>query len=410
MRYQLARLNSDISGDIELPASKSISNRLLILDSLASGKGELKNLSDSDDTRILLDALESDDPEVNVGHAGTAMRFLTAYFSIGNRERILSGSARMQNRPIGRLVDALKSMGAQISYTGKEGYPPLRIRGEKLSGGRINIDSSISSQFISALMMVGPSLERGLVIRLENEVVSSSYISLTANLMNEYGIGVHFSGNTIRIPHAEYPAISHTVEADWSAASYWYAMVAMSPGADLKLSGLKQGSYQGDSVLPGMFLQFGVETKFSAEGIRLKRVVSPDTAFEFDFRDNPDLAQTMVVLCTMTGRPFHFSGTQTLQIKETDRIAALGNELRKLGIQISFDPGGKWISWDGCREEPDSPRVTVKTYQDHRMAMAFAPAAIRFPGLVIEDAEVVSKSYPGFWSDLARVGFEISEI
>lgn len=410
MRYQLARPNPDIAGDIDLPASKSISNRLLILDSLASGGAELKNLSDSDDTRILQNALKSDDIEVNTGHAGTAMRFLTAFFSIGNRERILTGSERMKNRPVGQLVDALNRLGAQISYTNKEGFPPLRIKGKKINGGQINIDSSISSQFISALMMVGPSLENGLIIQLENEIVSSSYIRLTTNLMNDYEIGVNFSGNTISIPHKDYSAIPLTVEADWSAASYWYAIAALSANADLKLSGLNRGSYQGDSVLPGMFLQFGVETKFTAEGISLKRATSPGTIFTFDFRDNPDLVQTMVVLCTMTDRPFHFTGTQTLQIKETDRIAALDKELKKLGIQISYNPDGRWISWDGCKEKLGSPRAPIETYQDHRMAMAFAPAAMRFPGLVIEDAEVVSKSYPAFWSDLAAVGFELIEI
>jgi 3-phosphoshikimate 1-carboxyvinyltransferase len=267
----------------------------------------------------------------------------------------------------------------------------------------------VSSQFVSALMMVGPTFEKGLHLQLENEIVSSSYIRLTASLMNEYGIEVHFSGNTISIPGTSFSAIQQAVEADWTAASYWYAMVAMSESADLKLSGLKQGSYQGDAVLPGLFRHFGVETSFEAGGIILKRTTSPSTAFDFDFRDNPDLVQTMAVLCAMCDRPFHFTGTQTLQIKETDRIAALDSELQKLGILISYDPAGRWMSWDGCKKKLDSPGEPIKTYQDHRMAMAFATASLRFPGMYIEDPLVVSKSYPTFWSDLEKVGFEISK-
>ena len=410
MRYQLIKTKPEIAGEIQLPASKSISNRLLILNSLASRKGEIYNLSDSDDTRILQAALSSKHEEIDAGHAGTAMRFLTAYLSIGRGERILTGSDRMQNRPIGQLVDALKRSGAEISYMNREGYPPLRIKGKKISGGQITIDSSISSQFVSALMMIGPSLENGLIIHLKNEMVSSSYIRLTMNLMKDYGIQVDFTGNTIRIPYKIYTGIDHTVEADWSAASYWYAMAALSEHTELKLLGLRQESYQGDAVLPGLFRQFGVNTRFLRDGIILIRERPSGTDINFDFRENPDLVQTMAVLCGLTGRPFYFTGTRTLQIKETDRILALDNELQKLGIHISYDPEGNWISWDGKKRSIPSTQFSINTYQDHRMAMAFAPASIQIPELTIEDPDVVSKSYPAFWMDMEHAGFQINKI
>jgi 3-phosphoshikimate 1-carboxyvinyltransferase len=410
MRYKLGGIGQEITGEIELPSSKSISNRLLILDSLASERGELENLSESDDTRILQAALGCEEEEINAGHAGTAMRFLTAYLSISSGKKILTGSERMRDRPIGQLVDALNSIGAEISYTDRKGYPPLSIRGKLISGGQIAIDSSVSSQFISALMMIGPSLNNGLEISLENEIVSSSYIRLTANLMKEYGLNVDISGTTINIPHTNYTGIRHVVEADWSAASYWYSIAALSEKVDLSLRGLRQGSFQGDSVLPELFEQFGVETKFTGDGVTLSRRKSPDTIFEYDFRDCPDLVQTMVVLCGLTERRFYVSGTQTLQIKETERISALKKELQKLGVNLSFDKKGKWISWDGKKNNPEHTEVSICTYQDHRMAMAFAPAAIRYPGLIIEDPNVVSKSYPGFWKDLEQVGFKINKV
>ncbi len=410
MRYQLARSRASLTGEICLPASKSISNRLLIIDALARGSGEISNLSDSDDTLILKDALAGNKREIDAGHAGTAMRFLTAYLSILPGEWLLTGSERMKNRPIRELVMALNSLGAGISYAGREGFPPLLIKGKKVNGGEVSIDSSVSSQFISALMMIAPSLTGGLILHLDNETVSSSYIRLTANLMGDFGIPVEFSGNSITLPEKSYHAIPYTVEPDWSAASYWYSMAAVSDGADLHLKGLNKVSYQGDAVLPGIFMQFGVATEFSSAGLQLRRVTSPSTAFNFDFTDNPDLVQTMAILCGVTDRPFHFTGTRTLKIKETDRISALDIELQKLGINISSDPEGNWISWNGCRRKIDTPVAPIETYQDHRMAMAFTPAAMCISGLVIDDPGVVSKSYPSFWEDLKIAGFEISPI
>ncbi len=409
MRIQLAKETPDIIGEVKLPPSKSISNRLLILNSLATRPGELGNLSDSDDTLVMQAALKSRDEVIDIGHAGTAMRFLTAYFSIKEGRRILTGSQRMQNRPIGQLVDALKDAGAEISYLDRKGYPPLRIRGKKIRGGQISIDSSISSQFISALMMIAPSLEEGLTIQLVNEMVSSSYIRLTMKLMRDFGLSVEFSGNTIGIPPASFKGVAATVESDWSAAGYWYALAALSDNVHLRLSGLKQASYQGDSVLAELFRPFGVVTGFSQDGVMLSRDAPAVLKFEYDFTDNPDLVQTMAVVCGLTARPFSFTGTRTLLIKETDRIRALGMELQKLGIVISADPEGRWIRWDGNRRCKPAPEPLIRTYEDHRMAMAFAPACMKFPHLAIEDPDVVRKSYPGFWEDLAGAGFEIRE-
>jgi 3-phosphoshikimate 1-carboxyvinyltransferase len=398
-----------LEGCLVLPASKSISNRVLILNALSKEPGKLQNLSDSDDTRVLQKALDSDEETIDIGHAGTAMRFLTAYLSISEGERILTGSGRMKERPIGELVGALNELGADIQYAGNPGFPPLSIRGRKIRGGSIQVDSSISSQYISALMMIGPSLEEGLSIRLENEIISSSYIRLTAELMQEYGIPVSFTGNRIEVPFHPYRGKDMYVEGDWSAAGYWYAMGALSGGTELEVQGLSRRSGQGDSALPELFRPLGVTTKFTEKGIILGKGPGTLDNFEFDFRDNPDLVQTMAVLCGLMRMPFIMRGTRTLKIKETDRILALQKEMKKLGIAIEADSGGEWISWDGKVDPVVPGTIEIRTYQDHRMAMAFSPAAILHPGLIIQDPGVVNKSYPDFWGDLHRVGFRILE-
>lgn len=409
MRYRLDKDSKILSGSITLPASKSISNRLLILNALASEKGVLKNLSESDDTMVMEKALESGEGCIDIGHAGTAMRFLTAYLSIRPGRFTLTGSGRMQQRPIGKLVDALLDLGADIRYLRDPGYPPLDIRGTNIAGGEITVDSSISSQYISALMMIGPSLKNGLVLNLENEVVSSSYIHLTKNLMLELGIPVKFTQKKIEIPYHVYSGKDMQVEGDWSAASYWYAIAALSEEAELEIKGLRESSFQGDAVLPGLFGLLGVETSFNDQGIVLRRIPGGTRKFEFDFSDNPDLVQTMVVLCCLLDLPFMMKGTRTLKIKETDRILALQQEIAKLGYRLDAGTVGEWISWNG-EKSPDIPRVKqIKTYQDHRMAMAFAPAALCFEGLIIEDPGVVNKSYPGFWKDLETTGFRIGD-
>jgi len=410
MRYQLHLDTKVLEGSIKLPASKSISNRLLILNALAEVPGKILNLSDSDDTIVLEKALKSATETIDIGHAGTAMRFLTAYLGIRDGYRILTGSERMQQRPIGKLVDALNGLGADISYSGNMGYPPLSIHGKKIKGGEISVDSSISSQYISALMMIAPSMENGITIMLENEIISSAYIHLTRQLMTDLGIPVDFSGNRIKIPFHPYRGKDMKVEGDWSAASYWYAMAVLSEGTDLEITGLKRMSNQGDSVLPDMFYRFGIQTSYSGDGIALNKTKPVLDRFEFDFRDNPDLVQTMAVLCGIIRLPFRMTGTRTLRIKETDRILALQNEMKKLGVIIDADPEGEWISWDGKTDTGSYDSVQIKTYQDHRMAMAFSPAAIHYPGLIIEDPGVVHKSYPYFWEDLRKVGFNLQEL
>jgi 3-phosphoshikimate 1-carboxyvinyltransferase len=409
MRYQLEKEDRELKGKIRLPASKSISNRLLILNALAAKPGRLHNLSDSLDTQVLAQALEQGAAEINIGHAGTAMRFLTAFLSIREGKHFLTGSERMQNRPIGILVDALNRLGASITYAGKEGYPPLIIQGKPIEGGTIALDSSISSQYISALMMVAPVLRKGLVIQLQQEAVSSSYIWLTRDIMQELGIPVEISGDTIRIPNHEVHGRDMLVEADWSAASYWYAMSALSGRVELEIEGLFEESHQGDALLPELFAGLGVQTACIQGGIRLTRTQRSLQEFRYDFRDNPDLVQTFVVLCGLLDIPFRFSGTQTLRIKETDRIAALCREMARIGVGLDADRSGTWIKWDGSSRTRPEPRARIRTYQDHRMAMAFAPAALRFPGLIIEDPGVVRKSYPGFWEDLRTAGFTIRE-
>jgi len=410
MPYQLEMDQKVLSGSVALPASKSISNRLLILNSMASQAGKLANLSDSDDTRVLQKAITSKESSIDIGHAGTAMRFLTAFLSIQEGSFELTGSQRMKQRPIGKLVDALQSLGARIEYLENPGFPPLRIYGNVLHGGEISVDSSISSQFISALMMIGSAFENGLIIHLENAIVSSSYIRLTEKLMLDLGIPVRFSGKRIEVPHCQFKGRDISIEADWSAASYWYALAVLSGEVELEIKGLKEGSYQGDSLLPELFRPFGLDTVFNTKGIVLRKIPGTLRRFEYDFSDNPDLVQTMVVLCSMLGLPFHMSGTRTLRIKETDRIRALQIEIGKLGINLEADSGGEWISWGGKKPIRIQGAKRIKTYDDHRMAMAFSIAAMRHPGLIIENPGVVHKSYPGFWRDLKTVGFRISEI
>ena len=410
MRYRLEGDIKDIAGSITLPASKSISNRLLILNALAEEAGTLENLSDSDDTKVLEKALESNEGTINIGHAGTAMRFLTAFLCIRKGSFVLTGSERMQQRPIGKLVDALRGLGAGIEYLDNQGYPPLAIQGRDIAGGEISVDSSISSQYITALMMIGPALQNGLIIHLENEIVSSSYIHLTKNLMLELGIPVRFSGTRIEVPFHRYKGKDMQIEADWSAAGYWYAMTALTDRGELEVKGLQHKSYQGDSILPELFHNLGVKTSFLADGIRLIRIPRTSRKFEFDFTDNPDLVQTMVVLCGLIDIPFIMRGTRTLMIKETNRILALREEMQKLGILIESDTNGNWISWEGEKTPEGTGTKQIKTYQDHRMAMAFGPAAIKYPGLVIEDPGVVNKSYPGFWKDLKTAGFSLEEL
>ena len=397
-----------IDCSIKLPTSKSISNRLLLLNALSYSPFEIKNLSDSDDTKVMLKVLNSNGTTFDIGAAGTSMRFLTAFLSKVVGEWILTGSERMKQRPIGVLVDALHKLGAKIEYVEKEGYPPLRIFGSALKGGDIYLPGNISSQYISALLMIAPQVENGLTIHLEGDIISRPYIDLTLKLMEEYGVkGFWHNDKTIVIPEVNYKPKQMTVEADWSAASYWYEIVALNPGVEVVLQGLSRNSLQGDSKVLEIFSKLGVVSKFTRKGLTLFSNGTPPKSFNYNFVNQPDLAQTVVVTCCLLNVPFTFTGLQTLKIKETDRINALITELGKLGFKLTTNDIDT-LEWDGKKEVISTTKpVAIDTYEDHRMAMAFAPAASRFSSVIIRNSGVVSKSYLQYWEDLARVGFVI---
>jgi len=385
---------------ISLPASKSISNRALILNALAYSPYDIQNLSDCDDTRVTIKALDSNDRSFDIGAAGTAMRFLTAFLAKTVGEWIITGSKRMKQRPIKLLVDALNSLGARIEYIEKEGYPPLRIYGSALTGGEIRLNGGISSQYISALMMIAPYMQNGLKIMLEGNVISVPYIRMTMQMMKEFGVDVLFEDNTIDVKPQIYKPIHYKVESDWSAASYWFEILSITEKGQILLEGLNKNSYQGDSKVAELFEQLGVKTEYKSEGILLTPSGNYVPTFEYDFVDQPDLAQTFAVTCCLKGIAFHFKGVQSLKIKETNRIAALINELAKLGF-VLLEPAEGELAWsrERCKQEED---VRIATYEDHRMAMAFAPAALVMP-VSIEEPQVVSKSYPDFWNDIEKL-------
>jgi 3-phosphoshikimate 1-carboxyvinyltransferase len=391
---------------VQLPASKSISNRVLIINALSKEPITPENLSDCDDTQVMIHALAQREGEIDILAAGTAMRFLAAYLSVTPGTHVLTGTKRMRERPIKILVDALRTLGATIAYTEKEGYPPLRIIGKELNGNQIQLSGSISSQYISALLMIAPTLPAGLRIELTGEIISRPYIDLTLRLMHEFGIASTQSERTFDIAHGAYRSVPFTVENDWSAASYWYAITALNNDTDILLPGLFVNSYQGDSRVATLFAQLGVATQFTGNGVKLTKSPLADGQIEIDFSDIPDLAQTFVVTCALLNKPFSFTGLQTLKIKETNRIAALINEMRKLGYIINETPEGDGLIWKGERTKAETPPL-IDTYDDHRMAMAFAPAAIRVKGLRINHPEVVSKSYPRFWNELEKCGISL---
>lgn len=392
---------------VRLPASKSISNRALILNALSYSPYEIQNLSDCDDTEVMVRALNSDSTCFDIRAAGTAMRFLTAFLSKIVGEWVITGTARMKQRPIKLLVDALNSLGARIEYVEKEGYPPLRIFGSALQGGEITLNGGVSSQYISALLMVAPLMEKGLRLHLEGSVISRPYIDLTLRLMEQYGVTARWTDNTIRVAPQEYKPVRFTVESDWSAASYWYEMMLLSNHAEIELTGLFKNSFQGDARGAELFNRLGISTVFTERGVRLKRNGNTCAKLIYNFVNEPDLAQTFVVACVLTNTPFRFTGLQSLKIKETDRIEALKAEVRKLGY-VLHDSNDSILEWSGERCEAEAMPV-IETYEDHRMAMAFAPAAlVKEQGITIANPEVVSKSYPGYWNDLEAAGFVIN--
>ena len=412
----------NISFNAALPASKSISNRALAINALTGSTVHPDNLSRCDDTDVMVDALRDMPYEINIKAAGTAMRFLTALLCTRDGEHVITGTERMRHRPIGVLVDALRKLGADIEYTGEEGFPPLRIRGKQLEGGKLEIPGNISSQYISALLMAAPKMTRGLELRMTGTVFSRPYIDLTVCTMREFGAEIEWAdASTIRVEPKQYTPTKFFVENDWSAASYWYEVIALmshtcaDADADMRidLDGLMDGSRQGDSAVRYIFSLLGVKTEFdSREALTPTHVtLIPHhrrmPRLDYDFTGQPDLAQTIVVTAALLGVPFTFSGLYTLRIKETDRITALKKEMAKLGYVIDDSVEGT-LSWDGTRCEPMTEPV-IDTYEDHRMAMAFAPAAIMIPGLRINNPGVVTKSYPDFWQQLAACGFNIEE-
>lgn len=397
---------------VDLPASKSISNRALILHALSGGVQRPMNLSDCDDTAVMIRALEQHGAEIDIHAAGTAMRFLTAYLSTQKGSHLLTGSARMKQRPIRLLVDALRALGADIQYAESEGFPPLLIQGKPLPGQEITLAGSVSSQYISALLMIGPTLPQGLTIHLTGQLISVPYINLTLSLMAHYGASARWTDErTIRVEPGTYQDVPFTVESDWSAASYWYEMMALwqpqaeSPSPCVELIGLFPRSSQGDSRGADLFAKLGVHTAFTPRGVELTRLGVPVARMVEDLVDIPDLAQTFVVTCCLMGIPFRFSGLQSLRIKETDRITALQQELHKIGYVVK-DEADSILSWNGERC-PAEEHPVIATYDDHRMALAFAPAILRLPSLAIAHPEVVSKSYPTYWRHLAAAGFSL---
>ena len=406
MRYTVSAPDVPMHAAIRLPASKSISNRALILHALAHGRQALCNLSDCDDTRVMVRALQGNPEHIDIMAAGTAMRFLTAYLSVTPGVRIITGTQRMQQRPIRILTDALRQLGANIEYAGNEGFPPLRITCSELQGCEISLAGNVSSQYISALLMIGPVLKDGLTLHLTGEIISRPYINLTLQLMQDFGAKAAWtSPSSISVAPQLYQSIPFKVESDWSAASYWYQIAALSPKAEIELLGLFHNSYQGDSRGAEVFSRLGITTEFTSQGVKLKKTGKAPERLEEDFIDIPDLAQTFVVTCALLNIPFRFTGLQSLKIKETDRIAALRAELKKLGYMIK-EENDSILMWNGERCEPEETPV-IETYEDHRMAMAFAPAIIRHPNLLIADPQVVTKSYPGYWEDLKQAGFQV---
>ncbi|MDR0347997.1 MAG: 3-phosphoshikimate 1-carboxyvinyltransferase [Tannerella sp.] len=397
------------STSVHLPASKSISNRILLLNALSGHPQEIKNVSDCDDTKVMLKALHLDSPVIDIKAAGTAMRFLTAYLSGTPGTWTVTGTERMKNRPVKILAEALRALGAQIAYVEKEGYPPLRITGKVLDGGEISLDGSVSSQYISALLMIAPLMKHGLKLHLTGETVSKPYLRLTIELMKQSGVTVSESGQSITVPPQTYSTLPFTVESDWSAASYWYELAALSGNPSFELLGLFSNSLQGDAVISSLFEQLGIETTRTPSGILIKkRKQIQCSRLDYDFTDIPDMAQTLAVTCTGLHIPFRFSGLQSLKIKETDRLLALQTELRKFGYVLTVHHDSA-LEWNGERCEPEKNPV-IATYEDHRMAMAFAPMAIRFTeGIKMADIDVVSKSYPNFWDDLNRAGFQYDQ-
>ena len=407
MNLLLQTTHSNLKAQIAVTGSKSETNRLLLLQALFPNI-ILNNTSNSDDSEVMQKALKGNEEIIDIHHAGTAMRFLTAYFAVSEgRELVLTGSQRMTERPIKVLVEALEQLGAKISYEKEVGYPPIRIKGQKITASKVNIPANVSSQYISALLLIAPKLDNGLELTLEGEITSIPYIKMTLALLNDLDIKTSFEGNVIKVfPKKEVVSKEMVVESDWSSASYFFSLAALADEASISLTSYKENSLQGDSELVSIYKKLGVETKFDENKITLTK----QQGFKFEdinleLNNTPDIAQTIVVTCLGLGIGCHLTGLHTLKIKETDRLEALRIELTKLGAIITVTNDSLTL----LASSEIHHNVKIATYNDHRMAMAFAPLALKVP-LIIENADVVSKSYPDFWEDMKNLGFIISQI
>ena len=407
MNLLLQTTHSTLDAAIKITGSKSETNRLLLLQALFPNV-TLANTSNSDDSEVMQKALQGNEEIVDIHHAGTAMRFLTAYFAVNEgREVVLTGSKRMTERPIKVLVEALEQLGAKISYEKEAGYPPIRITGKKITASKVTIAANVSSQYISALLLIAPKLENGLELTLEGEITSVPYIKMTLALLNELDIETSFKGNVITVyPKQEVASKVMIVESDWSSASYFFSLVAMSENAIISLNSYTETSLQGDSALVETYKQMGVETHFMGNKMTLvKQLDFKSATLNLELNNTPDIAQTIVVTCLGLGIGCHLTGLHTLKIKETDRLEALRIELTKLGANIVVTNDSLIL----LASDKINPNIKIATYNDHRMAMAFAPLALKVP-IIIENAEVVSKSYPDFWEDMKKLGYNVSEI
>ncbi|MEQ9187407.1 MAG: 3-phosphoshikimate 1-carboxyvinyltransferase [Cryomorphaceae bacterium] len=398
MKFILRAKTHSLKGTIELPGSKSISNRILIIQALAKQSFEISQLSKADDTQVLTQALERNDIITDVGPAGTAMRFLTAYYATIPGEKVLTGSDRMKRRPIKILVDALRDLGANITYLDKEGFPPLHIEGRRLSGGTIKINGNVSSQFITALMLIGPTLPQPLTLQIDGDPLSRPYIIMTQHLMERCGAQVDVQENRIVVKPGRYRSSAFVIERDWSAAAFWMSFGVLSNRTNLLLAGLTQRSIQGDIAAIDLFRNFGIECTFEERGLRLTKSKTVSETIEWNFRNHPDLVQPAVFALAGLKRKFSLHGLDNLRLKETDRIQAITTELRKIGIHASVDANSLHL----VGGDLNAPNEHFESYEDHRMVMALAPLSMLFPEMLIEGPMVVAKSYPGFWKQVEK--------
>ena len=411
MNLKLQTPEQILNQTIDLPGSKSISNRILIIKALSKLPFTISNISDSDDTRHLKEALDSylTLPVINVAHAGTDMRFLTAFLSIKEGEFELTGSERLQQRPVKDLVTVLQTLGANITYKNVDGYPPLKIKGKQIAGGKVEISGSVSSQFITALLLVAPYFKNGIELTIKNELVSTPYVHMTVELMKEFGASVIWEDNKITVHPSpyQYSKSDFLVESDWSSASYYFGIVALSKlNITLVINGLFKSSLQADSACVSIYKEFGVEVEFIGNTIQITKTLNIDNSkcFEYDFVYCPDIAQTVACTCLGLKRPFYFKGLQTLKVKETDRIIALKNEIKKFGYIVEVSNDSMKLDIHDVLEHKQT--ISIATYHDHRMAMSFATLSVLNSNISIEDANVVSKSYPLFWKHLNAIGIK----